>query len=414
MSPVVPSGDSTSAAAGATAAAGLDAGGKGLLEAHDASQAAPGLHSPAADGSSQSGPDQDAAGQNLSSGLDSSVEGTTGEPLLPLKSLSNLDTVHGAIGTGTPSSMDGVGPEGPGSNATASSKGHGNEKGSKDGKDSSHGRGAEQGLPASALAAADRLLKHSLHPESAADSGTARGVVPAPLVSASAAQGALLRESGGSGQIGTAAGQQASTGRDAGSSEAATSSEAAGAGADSAAAMQGVQSARLLQTLNSSEMRVGLHSAEFGSISIQASLTRDQMAAQISVEHGGLGRVLASHLPEMETNLDRNHGMNAHIGVQSHSQGSGAGQSKRDEGRGQDGARGTGLEASSRQRVSPIGTSQIDSQFGAGASSAASASRPDPDPGTGDHSSTPQSGPLSLGRSVRGGFRPEVRLDIRI
>ncbi len=61
-----------------------------------------------------------------------------------------------------------------------------------------------------------------------------------------------------------------------------------------------IHTARLLQSAGGSEMRVGLHSAEFGSISIATSVSSGALQASIALDHGGLGHAIAAHLPAME------------------------------------------------------------------------------------------------------------------
>jgi len=67
--------------------------------------------------------------------------------------------------------------------------------------------------------------------------------------------------------------------------------------------------------LSESEMRVGLHTAEFGSIAIRTSIAQQQMVARISLEHGDLGQAIAIHAPLVETKLGSEHGLHARIEV---------------------------------------------------------------------------------------------------
>ena len=64
-----------------------------------------------------------------------------------------------------------------------------------------------------------------------------------------------------------------------------------------------INTAKLIQSMGQSEMRVGMRSTEFGNISISTSSIRDQVSAQISVEHGELAKTLTAHLPEMQARL---------------------------------------------------------------------------------------------------------------
>lgn len=79
--------------------------------------------------------------------------------------------------------------------------------------------------------------------------------------------------------------------------------------------MPAASSAQLIQSLQHSEMRVGMHSAEFGDISISTSLSRQALSAQISTDHGELGRALAIHMPAMEERLSNAYGVQARVEV---------------------------------------------------------------------------------------------------
>jgi len=48
-----------------------------------------------------------------------------------------------------------------------------------------------------------------------------------------------------------------------------------------AAVTSGINSAKLMQTMSESEMRVGMHSSEFGNISIRTTVSQQQMQAQM-------------------------------------------------------------------------------------------------------------------------------------
>jgi hypothetical protein len=76
-----------------------------------------------------------------------------------------------------------------------------------------------------------------------------------------------------------------------------------------------VNSAQLIQSMHQSEMRLGMYSAEFGSISISTSLTHQSIAAQISMDHSALGNALAAHLPAIEEKLSNAYGVQARVEV---------------------------------------------------------------------------------------------------
>ncbi len=83
-----------------------------------------------------------------------------------------------------------------------------------------------------------------------------------------------------------------------------------------------INTAQLIQHMGQTEMRVGMRSDEFGNISINTSTTRDVITAQISLDHGELAKVLASHLPEMQARL----GVNQPADVRINMYGAGTGQ----------------------------------------------------------------------------------------
>ncbi|MGA7341554.1 MAG: hypothetical protein WBE72_06435 [Terracidiphilus sp.] len=84
--------------------------------------------------------------------------------------------------------------------------------------------------------------------------------------------------------------------------------------AESATAL-GINTANLIQKMNATEMRVGMHSAEFGEISIRTSVSLQQMTAQISVDHGDLGKAISAHIPDMEAKLGGQLGLRALVEV---------------------------------------------------------------------------------------------------
>ena len=76
-----------------------------------------------------------------------------------------------------------------------------------------------------------------------------------------------------------------------------------------------LNSAHLVQSMGQSEMKLGMHSAEFGSISINTSLTHQALSAQISISHSALGQALAAHLPSIEQKLGSAYGLQARVEV---------------------------------------------------------------------------------------------------
>ncbi len=77
----------------------------------------------------------------------------------------------------------------------------------------------------------------------------------------------------------------------------------------------GINSAKLIQTMGETEMHVGMHSAEFGDISIRTSLSQLQMVTQISVAHNDLSQTISSHLSTVQAKLGEEYGLHASIQV---------------------------------------------------------------------------------------------------
>jgi hypothetical protein len=77
----------------------------------------------------------------------------------------------------------------------------------------------------------------------------------------------------------------------------------------------GIDSARLIQTMDQTEMRVGMRSADFGDISIRASLAQQQMMAQISVNHDELSQAMMAHLSTVQAKIGSDYGLQASVSV---------------------------------------------------------------------------------------------------
>lgn len=84
---------------------------------------------------------------------------------------------------------------------------------------------------------------------------------------------------------------------------------------DEVTAATGINAAKLVQTMGETEMRVGLHSNEFGAISIRTSVSQQQMLAQISLDHGDLSKAISAHVASMQTKLGNDYGLNTLIQV---------------------------------------------------------------------------------------------------
>ncbi len=96
-----------------------------------------------------------------------------------------------------------------------------------------------------------------------------------------------------------------------------------------AIAAPSINTAKVLETIHGTELRMGLHSTEFGSISIATTVSPGGIAAQIALDHGALGKALATHLTSMEEKLGSSFGLPAKVelrdGMASGLQGNGAG-----------------------------------------------------------------------------------------
>jgi hypothetical protein len=96
-----------------------------------------------------------------------------------------------------------------------------------------------------------------------------------------------------------------------------------------------LHTARLVERMGQSEFRVGIHAGEFGNVAIRTSLGRNQFTAEISVERGELGRVLAAELPSLHTRLSEHHLPEANVILQHPSSG-GSGDSRQSSQQNQD------------------------------------------------------------------------------
>lgn len=97
-----------------------------------------------------------------------------------------------------------------------------------------------------------------------------------------------------------------------------------------------INTAQLIHTIQDSQMRVGIHSAEFGNISISTTASRDAVSAQISLDHPELAKAIADNIPQIrETlgpsqNLDIRIAMNAQSGSTLNHNSGGSGSNPRD------------------------------------------------------------------------------------
>jgi hypothetical protein len=77
----------------------------------------------------------------------------------------------------------------------------------------------------------------------------------------------------------------------------------------------GINATKLMQTMSSTEMRVGMHSTEFGDISIRTSVSQQQMLTQISLDHNELSQAISAHVSTVQAKLGDEYGLHASIEV---------------------------------------------------------------------------------------------------
>ena len=86
-----------------------------------------------------------------------------------------------------------------------------------------------------------------------------------------------------------------------------------------------VQSAKLVERIGEAELRLGIRAGEFGSVDIRTSMVRNQFTAEISVERGELGRVMAAELTGLQNRLTEQRVPVASITLQNHTGGQSTG-----------------------------------------------------------------------------------------
>ena len=92
--------------------------------------------------------------------------------------------------------------------------------------------------------------------------------------------------------------------------------------APEAASAAALLHSKILQRTGQSELRVGIQAGEFGTVDIRTSMSRNQVTAEIAVEHGELGRMLAAELPSLQSKLAEHHIPPASLVLQTQTSGS--------------------------------------------------------------------------------------------
>jgi hypothetical protein len=80
-------------------------------------------------------------------------------------------------------------------------------------------------------------------------------------------------------------------------------------------ATSGINAAKLIQTMGETEMHVGMHSEEFGDISIRTSVSQQQMITQISLDHSDLSQAISAHVSTLQAKLGEEYGLRASIQI---------------------------------------------------------------------------------------------------
>jgi hypothetical protein len=87
------------------------------------------------------------------------------------------------------------------------------------------------------------------------------------------------------------------------------------ADANETVAPSSINTARLIQSMSETEMRVGMHSSEFGEISIRTTVSQQQMLTQISLDHNELSQAISAHVSGAQAKLGDEHGLHALIEI---------------------------------------------------------------------------------------------------
>ena len=184
----------------------------------------------------------------------------------------------------------------------AKSDSKGDKQGQRDGASpDAHAGSAEKAGVGMAAAASSLPLQVA---NAAMQAGAAAVAVPHPQLAAHVAT-----SSAASALLGSQAGASTASASTNGGLAPANAHETASVGTM-------MNTARVLQSMQGAEMRVGMHSAEFGSISIATSVSAGGgLAAQIAVDHNGLSQAITAHLPGMEQRLEGALGVNARVEV---------------------------------------------------------------------------------------------------
>jgi hypothetical protein len=185
--------------------------------------------------------------------------------------------------------------------------------------DASNSTAAAKGKPADAVAALNSTSSHSSqnggqssqHAQPDATQGAALNAKPADN---NAAQGQTAAIHAAVHSIATGASTTGTVKNDAPAPNAAQTTSTLQDG-EEATVRSSINTSKLIQTMSESEMRVGLHSAEFGTISIRTTVSQQQMLAQISLDHSDLSQAIWAHASSVQAKIGNDSGLNTLIEV---------------------------------------------------------------------------------------------------
>jgi hypothetical protein len=128
--------------------------------------------------------------------------------------------------------------------------------------------------------------------------------------------------------------------------------ESGPSGTEPQPAVAAINAARLIQRVGDSEIRVGMHSADFGNVSISTITSRGAITAQISLDHGELAKTIAAHLPETQARLGANQSVEVRISTNQQGVGGEQGGTRQDAtGKGSGGNRQPGQDYSGESMI---------------------------------------------------------------
>jgi hypothetical protein len=142
-------------------------------------------------------------------------------------------------------------------------------------------------------------------------------VAAAKAVDSGVSQALPLATQGVSHDAGTAAGTPQGGGDTTGQTHQTVDAASKQSDVDEAVTPSSINASNLMQTMGDTQMRVGMHSSEFGDISIRTTVSQQQVTAQISLDHAGLSQAISSHVASVQSKIGNDYGLHASIEVNS-------------------------------------------------------------------------------------------------